>query len=149
MQRPILSLPSLRLSPSTYRTFATSSPFRNSSFAKMTLIGRLAAEPEIVPTSTGRELIRYAIGTTSGAKENQKTNWFKVTSFDENPGRREYLLGLSKGSLVYVEADARLNSFQVDGEERPRSTLELVQRSLQVLNRNRAAEGGEGDAPPE
>jgi len=62
----------------------------------MQLIGRLAAEAELVHTSTGKEIVRYAIGVNHGNRDNQTTSWFRVTSFAEG-GSREYLLGLPRG----------------------------------------------------
>lgn len=78
-----------------FRAFSTSST-RNS-FAKMTLVGRLADTPEIVATSTGREILRYAVGTSTGRGDNQKTSWFRVTSFLEEGPQRDFIAGLDKG----------------------------------------------------
>ncbi|KAI9874649.1 MAG: ssDNA-binding protein, mitochondrial [Pleopsidium flavum] len=75
------------------RTFATTPATR---IAKMTIVGRLAAEPELTATSTGQEMVKYAVGTSYGPKDNKQTSWFRVASFDEGP-RRDYLLGLGKG----------------------------------------------------
>jgi hypothetical protein len=77
------------------RAFSTSNA--NSSFAKMTLIGRLADTPELHATSTGEELIRYAIGVNSGPKDNQKTSWFRVTGFLPDGPQRTFISGLDKG----------------------------------------------------
>jgi len=62
----------------------------------MTVVGRLATDPEATITSTGRELIKYAVGTSDGTGENQKTSWYRFTAFAEGP-RKDYLLGLKKG----------------------------------------------------
>lgn len=78
------------------RAFSTSAP---KSLAKMQLIGRLADTPEVMPTSTGRELIRYAVGVSAGRKDesgNRPVSWFKVASFSEGP-QRDLLLSLPKG----------------------------------------------------
>ncbi|KAL8999992.1 MAG: hypothetical protein Q9169_001237 [Polycauliona sp. 2 TL-2023] len=76
------------------RTFSTTP---RSHLAKISILGRLAAEPELTPTSSGQDIIRYAIGTTSGPRENRQTNWWKVTSFTaEGPGR-DNLMRLGKG----------------------------------------------------
>lgn len=69
------------------------------SLARMQLIGRLADQPELTPTSTGREMVRYALGVSTGAKDEsgqRPTSWFRVASFTEGPGR-DVLLGLPKG----------------------------------------------------
>ena len=75
------------------RTFS-STPRQN--VAKMTIVGRLAAEPEMTATSTGAEIVRYAVGSSTGPRDNRVTSWFKVASFDQGP-RRDYLMGLQKG----------------------------------------------------
>lgn len=78
------------------RAFSTSPAH---SLARMQIIGRLADQPELTPTSTGREIVRYALGVKSGPKnENgeRQTSWFRVASFAEGPGR-DALLNLPKG----------------------------------------------------
>ena len=76
------------------RAFSTTPATR---LAKITIIGRLADQPEIQPTSTGREIIKYALGTDTGFKDNKQTSWFRITSFDQEGPRRDYLTGLPKG----------------------------------------------------
>jgi len=85
-----------RAAPSAARAFSTTVP---RPLAKMQLIGRLAETPELMPTSTGRELVRYTIGVSTGPRDdagNRATSWFKVASFGEGP-QREVLLKLPKG----------------------------------------------------
>ncbi|KAK4983182.1 ssDNA-binding protein, mitochondrial [Elasticomyces elasticus] len=66
----------------------------------MQLIGRLAAEPELTATATGKELVRYALGVSTGPKSGETgeraTSWFRVVSFQEGP-QRDLLVGLPKG----------------------------------------------------
>lgn len=83
-------------SASAARSFSTTSP---RPVAKITIIGNLADTPEIHQTSSGRELVRYAVASNSGPKENRQTSWFRITSFSEGP-RRDFMLSLPKG---YVE----------------------------------------------
>ncbi|KAH0289222.1 ssDNA-binding protein [Aureobasidium namibiae CBS 147.97] len=115
------------------RAFSTSPAH---SLARMQLIGRLADQPELTPTSTGREMVRYALGVKSGPKnENgeRATSWFRVASFTDGPGR-DLLLSLPKGTLMYLEADARMDTFQAqDGSNQTR--LNLVQRQFEALSR--------------
>ncbi|THZ83754.1 putative ssDNA binding protein [Aureobasidium pullulans] len=115
------------------RAFSTSPAH---SLAKMQLIGRLADQPELTPTSTGREMVRYALGVKAGPKnENgeRQTSWFRVASFSDGPGR-DLLLSLPKGTLMYLEADARMDTFQgQDGNNQTR--LNLIQRNFETLSR--------------
>lgn len=75
------------------RAFSTSRP---SQLARLTLVGRLGVDPELIETSKGTQIIRYVIGTSHGPKDNRQTSWFRVASFAEGP-QRDYLMGLSKG----------------------------------------------------
>lgn len=68
--------------------------------AKMQLIGRLADVPEVVPTSTGRDVTKYVLGVSYGAKDesgDRAVSWFRVASFVEAGPRRDLLLNLPKG----------------------------------------------------
>ncbi|KAF2238650.1 hypothetical protein EV356DRAFT_505992 [Viridothelium virens] len=137
MFRPIILQRFSALPLSTTRSFSAST---RSNLARMTIVGRLGAEPERVNTSTGKDIIRYVIGSNSGSRENQKTSWFKVTSFDENEARVNHLLSLQKGTLLYVELDPTMQTFTTDqtgpdGEPLRRTSLSLAQRSYQVLQR--------------
>lgn len=76
------------------RSFSSSS---SRSVARMILTGRLAAEPELQATSTGQDVIKYAVGTSYGPKDNRQTSWFRVASFAPEGPQRDYLLGLQKG----------------------------------------------------
>jgi single-stranded DNA-binding protein len=108
------------------RAFTTSVP--RSSMAKISIIGHLAATPEVQATSTGHELIKYAVATNSGPKENQTTSWWNVASFaPEGTGTRELLTRLPKGTLVYVEGDATMRTYE-DREGKSRSALNITQR---------------------
>ncbi|KAI9747661.1 MAG: ssDNA-binding protein, mitochondrial [Candelina submexicana] len=104
-----------------------------SKLARMTIVGRLAAEPEPVATSTAKDLTRYAVATSYGPADNRQTSYFRVTCFDEGP-KRDYLLGLPKGTLVYVEGDATIRNYD-DAEGKRQSSLNVVQRTLEVLKR--------------
>jgi len=112
------------------RSFSTT-PSRN--IAKITVVGRLAADPELTATSTGQEMVRYAVGTSYGPKDNRQTSWWRVASFAEGPSR-DYLMGLQKGTLVYLEGDASMRNFE-NSEGKPQSALSIVQQRIEVLKR--------------
>lgn len=65
--------------------------------AKLTIVGNLAGPPELQSLSNGREVLRYAVASNTGRNENQKTSWFRVTSFENEGPRRDYLQSLPKG----------------------------------------------------
>lgn len=98
LRRPLSSFssPLSRKSPNLplSRALSTSPAHR---IAKITIVGRLADDPEEVPTSSGNPLIKYALGTSTGPKDNRTTSWWKVACFAQNPGLRNLMLGLGKG----------------------------------------------------
>ncbi|KAL2693861.1 hypothetical protein Neosp_000427 [[Neocosmospora] mangrovei] len=123
---------------SAARAFSTTAP---RPLAKITIIGNLADTPELHSTSTGREVVRYAVASNSGPRDNRKTSWFKVTSFSEGPSR-DYLMNLPKGATIYVEGDATVNTY-TDNAGQTRTGFSVVQRSIEVLRRPQAPEQGE------
>ncbi|KAL7819824.1 hypothetical protein V8C26DRAFT_395334 [Trichoderma gracile] len=121
------------------RAFSTSSP---RSVARITIVGNLADTPEAqVSSSSEKEFVRYAVASNSGSKENRVTSWFRVTSFVDGP-RKDFMLSLPKGTLVYVEGDASINSY-TDSSNQVRHGLNIVQRSIEVLKRPSLPEQGE------
>ncbi|KKK18266.1 hypothetical protein P175DRAFT_0501956 [Aspergillus ochraceoroseus IBT 24754] len=126
--------PLLRAAPAaalSARSFSSSS---SRSVARMIITGRLAADPELQATATGQEIIKYAVGTSHGPKDNRQTSWFRVSSFVNDGPQRDYLLGLQKGTLVYIEGDATMRQWE-DSEGKKQTTLNIVQRNLEVLKR--------------
>ncbi|KEY71882.1 hypothetical protein S7711_06023 [Stachybotrys chartarum IBT 7711] len=117
------------------RAFSTSSP---RSVARISIIGNLADTPELQATSSGREVLRYAVASNSGPRSNRQTSWFRVTSFAEGP-QRDYMLGIPKGSMVLVEGDASISTYQ-DSNGQNRSNFNVIQRNLDVLRRPHAPE---------
>lgn len=86
------------VNPSAARLFSTTP---RASLAKMQIIGRLAGEPELTNTSTGKELVRFTVAANYGTREEPKTSWFRIASFETGP-RRDYLLGLPKGCVIFA-----------------------------------------------
>ncbi|KAI5284686.1 hypothetical protein KEM52_002789 [Ascosphaera acerosa] len=109
-------------------------------YARCQLIGNLGSDPELIATSTGREIVRYTLAVNSGRSADSKVSWFRISSFAEGP-QRDFLLGLTKGSKVFVEADLSSRSFE-DAEGKKSSAVNLVQRQLEVLRRKIPAEEG-------
>ncbi|KAL9021078.1 MAG: hypothetical protein Q9185_001746 [Variospora sp. 1 TL-2023] len=127
------------------RAFTTTRPTR---LAKMSIVGRLAAEPELVPTSTGQDVIRYALGTAHGSRDNRQTSWWKVGAFISEGAVRDTLMGLGKGSLLYVEGTCTMQKFE-DKEGQQRNALNIVQRHFEVLDKRdgggNLSSGSDGD----
>jgi single-stranded DNA-binding protein len=68
--------------------------------AKITLIGNLTDTPELHATSTGREILRYTVVSNAGPRDeagNRPASFFRVTSFEKEGARRDFLQSLPKG----------------------------------------------------
>ncbi|KAL8685334.1 MAG: hypothetical protein Q9218_007830 [Villophora microphyllina] len=133
--------PSLLFRTPLARTFTTTP---QNHLAKISIVGRLAGEPELLPTSSGQDMIKYALGTKYGPRDNQQTSWWKVTAFPrEGTSVKDRLLACGKGSLLYVEGSCKMDSF-TDKEGNQRSALNIVQGQLEVLDRRES--NGEGSS---
>ncbi|CAF9922753.1 MAG: ssDNA-binding protein, mitochondrial [Heterodermia speciosa] len=146
LRRP-LPLSSLRPSPLSLpsRTLSTTAPL---SIAKITIVGRLASRPEEVATSNGAPLIRYALATNTGPKDNRQTSWWKVALFAQNQGLRDVMMGLGKGSLLFVEGEASMRKF-VNSENKEQQALSIIQRQVDVLEKRSPETEDEGEGEGE
>ena len=115
--------------PLSANVFARSfSSTRPSQIARMTVVGRLGVAPEEVTVSGDRTLVRYVVGTNYGKGEDKKTSWFRVASFVQG-AQKDFLMSVPKGSLLYVYADARMETY-LDAEGNKKSNLSLVAREF-------------------
>ncbi|WP_375610766.1 MULTISPECIES: single-stranded DNA-binding protein [unclassified Bartonella] len=97
---------------------------------KVTLIGRLGADPESKTMNSGTEVVNFSIATSESytdKKNNQKvekTEWHSVVVF--NPHLAKIALQyLNKGSKVYVEGKLQTRKWQ-DKNGHDRYTTEIV-----------------------
>ncbi|NOQ13733.1 MAG: single-stranded DNA-binding protein [Methyloprofundus sp.] len=115
---------------------------------KVTLIGRLGADPEIRYMPTGGAVANIRLATSSRWKDKQtgerkeSTEWHRVVFFN----RQAEIVGeyLRKGSLVYIEGSIRTQKWQ-DQSGQDRYTTEIVAREMQMLD----SKPGGGTAPLE
>lgn len=129
MFRPVLSRSSLR-------AFSTSNAAAN--VAKMTLVGRIGSELEPLTSKAGKPYLKYSLAVRTGKDQ---TSWFNVSALD--PRTIEFMTQyVEKGSLVYVEADASMNQYEVEGQNR--TSLNLVQQTISPLIWPKRTTEGEG-----
>ncbi|WP_375638742.1 MULTISPECIES: single-stranded DNA-binding protein [unclassified Bartonella] len=97
---------------------------------KVTLIGRLGANPESKTMTSGAEIVNFSIATSESytdKKTNQKidkTEWHSIVVF--NPHLAKIALQyLSKGSKVYIEGKLQTRKWQ-DKNGHDRYTTEII-----------------------
>ncbi|KAK9367495.1 hypothetical protein V1509DRAFT_626100 [Lipomyces kononenkoae] len=133
MIRSMLSRSTIRSTAGTARFFSSTSVTKD--LARITLIGRLGADPEKATSSNGRDYVRYSVAVKQG--RDAEPSWYHVVCFDQY---LDYLVhNFSKGNLVYVDATASLQPFET-ADGRRVGSLQLVQRSIQRLSSNRKDE---------
>ncbi|KAI9746614.1 MAG: ssDNA-binding protein, mitochondrial [Claussenomyces sp. TS43310] len=112
------------------RAFSTTA---RASMAKINIIGNLAGPPTVEATSTGHEIIKYSVASNSGPKDNRQTSWFNVAAFTEEGPRRDFLTSLEKGTMVYVEGDAKMTVYSDKETGKNRQALSITQRIHSTL----------------
>ncbi|KAK9315579.1 hypothetical protein V1524DRAFT_429231 [Lipomyces starkeyi] len=133
MIRSMFSRSTLRSTVASARSFSSTSAAKD--LARVTLIGRLGANPEKATSANGRDYVRYSVAVKQGRET--EPSWYHVVCFDQY---LDYLLNnFSKGSLIYVEASASLQPFET-ADGRRVGSLQLVQRSIQRLSSPRKEE---------
>ena len=112
---------------------------------KVTLIGRLGADPEVKYMPSGSALTNIRLATTRRWKDKQsgerreETEWHRITFFNriaEVAG--EYL---RKGSLVYIEGRIQTRKWQ-DQNNQDRYSTEIIADQMQMLD---SRSGGTGN----
>lgn len=96
---------------------------------KVSLIGRLGAQPEVVTFDSGRTLARFSIATNESYKNKdgewqENTQWHNLTAW----GKTAELIAklLNKGQEVLVEGRLVNNSYETkEGEKRYGTSIEV------------------------
>ncbi|KLT45643.1 nucleic acid-binding protein [Cutaneotrichosporon oleaginosum] len=128
-----------------------SKPFRNArayhDLARVTLIGRLGADPILRETSSGKPYYTYSVATTVGPRTTDEagnrveppTSWHTIFAFSE--ASHKLLPFVTKGSTVYVEAELEMRSGgnASDGTPLPDRPL-LRHQKMNVINRVKPAD---------
>ena len=113
------------------------------------LIGRLGGDPELRYSADGRSIANFSLAVNEayndaqGQKQNH-VNWFRVTAFARTAEIvSEYL---KKGLRVGINGSLRQRTFE-DKEGRTRSVVEVVARSVDLLE-GANGNGGHSTEPP-
>lgn len=75
------------------------------SFASITVVGRLARDPEVRVTQTGKQIVTASVAV--GVKE--KTQWFKIQGWDKTG---DWLKDAKKGDLVFAQGSLQLGTYE-------------------------------------
>lgn len=113
------------------------------SFNRITIVGNLGKDPELMETSQGTSVCNFTVATNSGKEE---PTWFRVTVWRKHAENcAKYL---KKGSKVYVDGTLSVENW--DGERGEKMiTLRVEAKDVHFLGeRNEQASlGAEEDVP--
>jgi single-strand DNA-binding protein len=119
---------------------------------KVTLIGRLGADPEVRTLNDGAKVTNLRIATSETWKDKQsgerreKTEWHRVTVWGDGPAK--YLGFAEKGTLILIEGKLATRKWEDnDGQDRYSTEIVVQQKAgglVKIL-----ADGVERDAQPE
>jgi single-strand DNA-binding protein len=110
---------------------------------KVSLIGRLGAQPEVVTFDSGRTLARFSLATNESYRDKsgewkENTQWHTITAW----GKTAELVGklLNKGQEVVVEGKLINNSYETkDGEKRYGTNIEINEFLMLSANNEQAS----------
>ncbi|WP_116127124.1 single-stranded DNA-binding protein [Lewinella sp. IMCC34183] len=119
---------------------------------KVTLVGRLGADPEIRTLSNGAMVAKFSLATSENYKDRagewqEDTQWHDVILWRNLAERAQQYL--RKGSLVYLDGKLTHRKWQ-DKEGNPRKTTEVVASYFRLLDGKRDGDdSGSNPAPAE
>jgi len=112
---------------------------------KVTLIGNLGRDPELVP---GSAVCKLSLATTESREDNDgnwqdETEWHRVTLFGH--AANSAAKHLRKGSTIYIEGKIHYDSYEKDGIKR--YTTDII--GLRYLNLGKDMAEQQPDRPPQ
>ncbi len=113
---------------------------------KVTLIGRLGKDPEVVSMNDGNKIVKFSLATSdrwtdrNTNERRERTEWHNIVIFNQHLGNiaEQYL---RKGGQAYIEGQLQTRKWQ-DQDGNDRYTTEIV---LQNYRGELTLLGGRGD----
>jgi len=118
---------------------------------KITLVGRLGADPEVRTLESGAMVAKFGMATSENYKDRsgewqEQTEWHDVVLWRGLAERaQEYL---KKGTLVYLEGKLTHRKWQ-DKDGNPRKTTEVVANYFRMLSSRNENSGTSNYMPKE
>lgn len=111
---------------------------------RVTLVGRLGADPEIRTLGSGTTVAKFGLATSERYRDRdgnwqEETQWHDVVLWRQLAERAQR--SLTKGSLIYLEGKLTHRKWQ-DRDGNPRKTTEVVGAMVRILDGRRDEEGG-------
>lgn len=75
------------------------------SFAQVTIVGRLARDPEVRMTQTGKQIVTASVAVG----KDDKTQWYKLNAWEQTG---KWLVDAKKGDLVFAQGSLQLGTYE-------------------------------------
>lgn len=75
------------------------------SYCQVTVVGRLARDPEVRMTQTGKEVVTASVAVG----KDDKTQWFKIVAWEKTG---IWLKDAKKGDLVFAQGSLQLGTYE-------------------------------------
>ena len=114
---------------------------------KVILVGRLAQDPEVRYTQSGKAVANFNIAISSGYGEHKQTDFIPVVAFKnlaEIVGNN-----LKKGSQVLVEGRMQVRSYETQEGQKRRVTEVIVQNVEFLGSKKSDNDGSKSEVGPE
>ncbi|MBN2531863.1 MAG: single-stranded DNA-binding protein [Spirochaetales bacterium] len=113
------------------------------------LIGRLTADAELKYTSTGYPVSKFSIAVNRRKKNGDRwvdeANFFIIVLWGKiGESLSQYL---RKGTRVAIDGELKQNRWEKDGQ--PRSRIEIITNSIQLLGESRKNQNGGQNSIPQ
>lgn len=112
-----------------------------SSVNKVILVGNLGADPDVRTTPQGKMVATLSIATSSGGRDNEKTEWHRVQVWEKLAELAQRYLG--KGRKVFVEGRIQTRSWDDAQSGQKRYATEIVAHELVFLDSGRESASAE------
>ena len=110
---------------------------------KVILVGRLAQDPEVRYTATGKAVATFSLAVSRGVGQGQEsTDFIPIVSWE----KLAEICGnnLTKGRRILVEGRLQIRSYEAqDGQKR--RVAEVIAQNIEFLDSNRAS-GNSGES---
>lgn len=117
-------------------------------YSKLTIIGRLGADPEMRYTASGKAVTNLRVAVDQGYGDSKTTLWVSVTCWGGKDGKEGMAEAAAKyvhkGSKVFVEGEPAVRAY-VAGDGAARASLGLNARELRFLDDRPKQNGNDVD----
>ena len=118
-------------------------------YNKITLVGRVGADPEVKSTPNGTPVANFSICTSENWKDpngqkQEKVTWFTCEAWK---GLAEKVIGpyVKKGDLLLIVGKMDAHKYEKDGQKR--TFWKVVVQDLKMLGSKQESSGGGGYQP--